>query len=241
MLRFKERPDVIFVYQLSPVTVAIPAILLKYRIKAKLVLYIQDLWPQSVVAANGSSSRLVFKILEKLTNWIYRSSDKILIQSRAFKDYIKSNVVTEDKIKYLPNSTEKYYQKIEKTEKYSAYFHDGINIVFAGNIGEAQSFDTIIDAAKIVAQQTTLVRWVIVGDGRKRADVEKRIKDENLEGFFVFAGSYPPEEMPYFFAHADALLVSLKKDFIFSLTIPSKIQSYLACEKTYNWLFRWRR
>lgn len=231
MLTFNEKPDIIFVYQLSPITVAIPAIILKWRIKAKLILYIQDLWPQSVVAVNGTSSKLIFKVLEKLTNWVYKSSDQILIQSRAFKEYIMQDNIQEDKIKYLPNSTEKFYKRMEKGGKYSDFFHDGINIVFAGNIGEAQSFDTIIDAAKIVAQQTNEVRWVIIGDGRKKSYVEERIKNEDLNHLFVFTGSYAPEEMSYFFAHADALLVSLKREFIFSLTIPSKIQSYLACEK----------
>jgi colanic acid biosynthesis glycosyl transferase WcaI len=108
---------------------------------------------------------------------------------------------------------------------------DGFRIMFAGNIGESQDFNTIVEAARIVKATDSLIKWVILGDGRKRQSLEEMIREFDLGNQIFLLGSYPVEQMPDFFACADCLLVSLKKDYIFSLTIPSKIQSYLACGK----------
>ena len=106
-----------------------------------------------------------------------------------------------------------------------------MNIVFAGNIGVAQSFNTIIEAVKILATKLENFKFIIIGEGRDRKRVEKKIADYSLNNHFEFLGSFPPEEMPVFFASADALLVTLKDTKIFSMTIPGKLQSYLASGK----------
>ncbi len=223
--------DVIFIYQLSPITMALPAIILKKKLRVPLVLYIQDLWPQSVVAGGGIKNKLIIGFLNKFTNWVYDSSDKILIQSQAFREFLILQKVKENKIEYLPNSTEVLYTKVEKNTDLNKYFGNGINLVFAGNIGEAQSFTTLIEAAERVKKSDNSIRWVIIGQGRKKVEFEKMVQDKNLSDVFRFIGSFSTEMMPSFFAHADALILSLKKEFIFSLTIPSKLQSYMACGK----------
>ena len=106
----------------------------------------------------------------------------------------------------------------------------GLNIIFAGNIGVAQSFDTIVEAVKIALNEVRNLNIIVLGDGRDKARILKKIKEEDLNNFY-FMGSFPPEDMPEYFASADALLVSLKKSKIFSFTIPGKLQSYLACGK----------
>ena len=108
---------------------------------------------------------------------------------------------------------------------------NGIKIMFAGNIGKAQSFDTIINSALFLKQKGFVINWIILGAGRQKKHVEKRINDLNLQDCFYFLGSYNSKEMPKFFTHADALLVTLKKNPIFAMTIPNKIQSYMACSK----------
>lgn len=107
----------------------------------------------------------------------------------------------------------------------------GFNLLFAGNIGEAQGFDTLLAAAVILKKRNIKVNWVILGDGRMKQYVEQKVEELGLNDSFYLLGAFPVTEMPMFFSCADALLVSLKKDFIFALTIPSKIQSYLACGK----------
>ena len=108
---------------------------------------------------------------------------------------------------------------------------EGFKIMFAGNIGEAQDFETIVETARIVAEIKPEIKWVILGDGRKKSYIEEKIKELNLQNQIFLLGSHPLNQMPAFYACADCLLVSLKQDYIFSLTIPSKIQSYLACGK----------
>lgn len=231
VLFVKSEFDKIFVYEPSPITVGIPAIVARIRFKAPIYFWSQDLWPESISAAGGVNNKFVLKCVDALTRFIYGHSKVILIQSRAFKSYILAQGVNPQKLIYYPNSTEPYYQVLNKEAAYIARFAKGFNIVFAGNIGEAQSFDTLLDAACLLKKQNIPVNWNVLGNGRMKEYVRNKIVELDLEANFFLLGSYPPTEMPFFFSCADALLVSLKKDKIFAMTIPAKIQSYLACGK----------
>jgi len=228
--KIKDPFDVIFVYQTSPVTVGIPAILAKKLFKTPIYFWVQDLWPESLTAAGGVNNKLVLGFFNSLTKWIYNQSKKVLIQSEGFREYILNQGIPNNKIIFYPNSTEDFYKPLQEVKEYQEFFqNEFFNIVFAGNIGEAQSFKTIIKAINNVKELP--VKVIVLGDGRYKETALSLIKEKGLESHFNFLGSFPPTEMPKFFSHADALLVSLKKDKIFSLTIPSKIQSYLACGK----------
>ncbi|MBS1528377.1 MAG: glycosyltransferase family 4 protein [Bacteroidetes bacterium] len=225
------KPDVIFVYEPSPITVGIPAVILKKRTRAKLVFWVQDLWPQVLVVSGGIKNKRVITAADKLTKWIYRHSNKILVQSNAFTDYLLSQGVTKEKVTYYPNSAEAFYRPVPKHPDYQKYFTSGQNIVFAGNIGESQAFDTLLAAARLVKAKNKSICWTIIGDGRMKDYVSGKVVEYGLQDTFKLIGAFPSTEMPYFFAYADALILSLKKDFIISLTIPSKLQSYMACGK----------
>ena len=232
LLFIKNKFDRIFVYEASPVTIGIPAIIAKYRFNAPIYFWVQDLWPESITAAGGVKNKYVINLVDKLTRFIYWHSKKILVQSRAFIPYILNQKVNKNKIIYLPNSTEKFYKKVNPNNKYKKIMpKDGPILMFAGNIGEAQGFNTIIKSASYLNDSGVKVNWVILGDGRQRELIEAKITDLGLQKNFFFLGSYPSEEMPYFFVHANAMLVTLKKNLIFSMTIPNKIQSYMACSK----------
>lgn len=230
-LFIKEKIDKIFVFQTSPITVGIPAIVAKWKSKAPIFFWVQDLWPASVSAAGGIKSKFILSVIEHMTKVIYKHSNKILVQSKAFIPYIMNQGVSEDKLVYYPNSTESYFVVLEPRTSYLAKLSEGFNVMFAGNIGEAQSFNTIIQAALIVKRARFNINWIILGEGRLRKQMQMKIRDLELENEFKFLGSFPTTEMPHFFACSDVLLASLKKSEIFSLTIPSKIQSYLACGK----------
>ena len=232
VLFIKNKFDRIFVYEASPVTIGIPAIIAKYRFNAPIYFWVQDLWPESITAAGGVKNKYVINLVDNLTRFIYGQSKKILVQSRAFIPYILNQKVNKNKIIYLPNSTEKFYKKVDPNNKYKKIMpKDGPILMFAGNIGEAQGFNTIIKSASYLNDSGVKVNWVILGDGRQRELIEGEITDLGLQKNFFFLGSYPSEEMPYFFVHANAMLVTLKKNLIFSMTIPNKIQSYMACSK----------
>jgi len=231
VFNIKEKIDSILVFEPSPITVGIPAIVAKYRFKAPYSFWVQDLWPASLTAAGGVKNKMILSIFDKLTRTIYKHSHRVLVQSRTFKDYIVQQKVPQNKIVYLPNTTEDYYFPTAPTLKYQNLMPDGFKIIFAGNIGEAQSLNTFVHAARILLDKGYPVNWIIIGDGRYKESLEKIVDDLDLKSYIHFFGKYAPTEMSDFFSHADALYVSLRKDYIFSLTIPSKVQSYLACGK----------
>ena len=222
--------DCIFVYQTSPVTVGIPAVFAKKIFKAPIYFWVQDLWPESLKAAGGIKNLYVLSFFNSLTKWLYKHSRKVLIQSNGFREYILNQGIPNDKIIFYPNPTESFYKPMKEVKEYQEFFqNEFFNIVFAGNIGEAQSFKTIIGAINNIKELP--VKVLVIGDGRYKETAIHLIKEKGLESHFNFIGSFSPTEMPKFFSQADALLVSLKKNKIFSLTIPAKIQSYLACGK----------
>jgi glycosyltransferase involved in cell wall biosynthesis len=133
----------------------------------------------------------------------------------------------ERKIRYFPSWAEEIYNHDAVQPAPEVPAREGsFNVVFTGNIGEAQDFPSLLDAAERL-KDNPAIRWLIVGDGRMSDWVTQEVKRRGLEKCFLLLGRFPLERMPSFYAHADALLVSLKADPVFSLTIPGKIQSYL--------------
>jgi glycosyltransferase involved in cell wall biosynthesis len=164
-----------------------------------------------------------------MTRWIYKNVDKILIQSEAFKSYIDKQVYDKNKIIYYPFYAEQFYKIEEPETSYIQKLPDGFKLLFAGNIGEGQSFPTLLEAAKKIKILGLPISWIIFGDGRMKEMVEKEIEEHDLGKQFILKGSLPASEMPKYFSCVDGLVVSLKKSEIFSITIPGKLQSYLAC------------
>lgn len=228
----RSKYDLIFVYQLSPVTMAIPAIILSRKNNIPMYMWVQDLWPDSINAAGQINNKYVLKALNNLTKWIYKKSELLLIQSEGFRQHILNQGVKNSKIVYFPNSTESLYKVMSPSKTIEKKMPDvEFSILFAGNIGEAQDFDNIIETARILKAKSNNIHFIILGNGRKKEFVTNKVKEYKLENTFHLLGSFPVEDMPHFFACADALLVALKDKKIFSLTIPSKVQSYLACGK----------
>jgi len=231
VLWMKKDFDSVLVYGISPVTVGIPAVIFKKLFKKPFFFWVQDLWPASLTAAAGIKNRLVIGVFERITRMIYNSSSTLLVQSKAFIPYILNQNIEESKIIYYPNSTENYYKELKPDEDLLKSLPHGKKIMFAGNIGESQSFETLLNAALLLKNEKIKVQWIILGEGRMKEVVNQRVKELNLKDVFHLLGAFPSTLMPKYFSCADALLVSLKKDKIFSYTIPSKIQSYLACGK----------
>ncbi len=225
----KSNFDKVFIFAPSPITVGIIGIVASRLYKAKSILWVHDLWPESIRIAGGIENELILNLIDKMTRFIYNHVDKILIQSEGFRSYINMQVEDKQKISYYPFYAEPFY-KIEKPEpKYLNELPLGFKILFAGNIGEGQSFPTLLGAAKILKKMNIPIYWIIFGEGRMKENVEREICEFDLNEFFILKGSLPAKEMPKYFSCVDGLIVSLKKSEIFSITIPSKLQSYLAC------------
>jgi glycosyltransferase involved in cell wall biosynthesis len=224
--------DKVFAINFSPITAVFPAILYKKLHKKQLYLWVQDLWPESVSAAGNINSSFVLKLLTKMVKYIYKNSDRVLLQSEAFIPSVEEKGVTKKQIEYIPNWAEDLYSDKSKIilNKYEAIIPKGFLVMFAGNIGESQDFESILKAA-VITKKYLDIKWVIVGDGRRKAWVENQIISLGLQQSFYMLGRFPMGEMPSFFVHADIMLLSLKNEVIFSLTIPSKVQSYMAFGK----------
>ena len=224
--------DLIFIYEPSPITVCLPALLLKKLKSAPIIFWMQDLWPESLSATGAISSNKILKMVDILVRFIYRGCDRILVQSRAFFEPIMRQGGDQNRILFFPNSAEELYQQVilEKDAHERALMPEGFCVTFAGNIGAAQDFGTILNAAERLKEHK-YIHWVIIGDGRMFLWVQRQVIERSLSKTVHLLGRYPAEAMPRFFALSDALLVTLKKKPIFALTIPSKVQSYLACAK----------
>ena len=229
ILKLKGDFDKIFIYAPSPITVGILGIVASRKFKCKSYLWVHDLWPESVRVAGDIKSSIVLGLVNQMTKLIYRFTDLLLVQSPEFKNYILNQGVEESKIIYYPYYAEDFYKVVEKDKSYLSQFPKGFNLLFAGNIGVAQSFDTIVNAFEKLKEYN--INLVILGDGRDKSRIQEQINKKGLSEKFHFLGSFPPEQMPYYFTCADGLLITLKKADIFSYTIPGKLQSYLACGK----------
>jgi glycosyltransferase involved in cell wall biosynthesis len=227
-----RRPfDIILVYEVSPITVGIPARMIKALSGARMFFWVQDLWPETLSGTGAVRSQCILRWVGKLTQWTYQGCDRILIQSQAFHESVIKYGAKRGQIRYFPNCAEDLFQPVtlpaEAPERHLV--PEGFRVMFAGNIGKVQDFETILAAAELTRPQPK-IQWVIVGDGRHRPWVEEQIRSRALTNVHLL-GRYPKERMPFFFSLADVMLVSLKHEPIFSITIPSKIQAYLACGK----------
>ncbi|MBU1645426.1 MAG: glycosyltransferase family 4 protein [Gammaproteobacteria bacterium] len=226
--RIRGAVDVIIVFEPSPITVGIPAVVAAHKFRAPILFWVLDLWPASLAAAGAVRSPAVLRGVGHLVRWIYRQCARVLVPSRAFITDVVSYGTPPQRVRYFPNWIESEYASDNAEHPVDVVLPSGFRVVFAGNIGAAQGFPEIIAAAERVAAQCAEVRWIIVGDGRMAEWAREEVARRGLADRVVFLGQLPSAKMPALFAEADALLVSLKSDPVFSLTIPGKVQSYLA-------------
>ena len=217
--------DVVLVCQLSPVTVGIPAALLKRLKGIPMVFWVLDLWPESLAAAGGLRSKWIYNGVDGLVKFIYRHCDRILCSSKGFFSSIQSRGVETSRISHFPN----WVEPIEGSAmSLPVKLPAGFRVLFAGNVGMSQDFETVLAAANLLRDVST-IQWIILGGGRQLAWVQAQVKARGLTHCFHLLGSYPPETMPAFFHEADALLVTLRRDPAFAHTVPGKVTSYMSC------------
>lgn len=226
--RLKDRPaDVIFVFEPSPVTVGLPAVLFGRIKRAPVVFWALDLWPETLAAIGVVRSPRVLGWIGHLVKFIYERCTLVLGQSSGFLGSIAKYCSDMEKIRYFPSWAEEVFSQPNLVPAREVPVREGVyNVLFAGNIGEAQDLPAVLAAAESLRHNAS-IRWLIVGDGRKSDWLRGEVERRGLLDSFLLLGRFPVERMPSFYAHADALLVSLKKDPVFSMTIPGKVQSYL--------------
>jgi glycosyltransferase involved in cell wall biosynthesis len=225
----KKKYDVIFVYAPSPIFQSIPASFLGWLKGVPVVLWVQDLWPQSAEATGYVKSVWVLKLLEKLVRFTYSHTDMLLVQSEGFIEPV-SKLALNIPIAYFPNSVEmEFYSPRSTHAPKIESLQSGFTVLFAGNLGSAQAIETIVAAAERLNVYPE-IKIVILGSGSKENWLAKRVVDKKLKNLYL-EGRFPVETMPILMRQASVLLVTLLNQPIFELTIPSKIQAYLAVGK----------
>ena len=214
--------DVVFCNQLSPIMMAYAAIAYKKKHKVPMIMYCLDLWPESLIAGGVKRKSLLYKYYHYISRKIYRRVDDILITSRMFSEYLQQEFgIEKENIKYLPQYAEGIFKTVPMKQT-----TDTFDFMFAGNIGAMQSVETIIKAASLLKNEP--VKFHIIGNG---TDLERLQKISGKEENVIFYGRRPLEEMPSFYEKADAMLITLKADPVLSMTLPGKVQSYMAVGK----------
>lgn len=222
-----KKYDVVIVHETSPIMVGIPAVIVKKMQRIKMHFWVLDLWPESLSAAGGIKNKHILAGFNRLTKWIYNNSDTILVSSKGFKQSISGKGPFADKTHYFPNWIDELGEA--QIEDPVPDLPNGFNVVFTGNIGDAQDFPNILKAAEIL-KDTKKIHFIIVGDGRKRQWAEEYVRANGLSNV-VFLGRYPVATMPQFYEQASALLLALKDTPIFALTAPAKLQAYMYAGK----------
>ncbi len=216
--------DVVFVNQLSPVMMAQAALTWAKRKGKRCVLYCLDLWPESLLAGGIRKDSLIYKVFRRVSRRIYQSADQILVTSRGFVPYFEETLgLTGKKLGYLPQYAEDMFGALpESTEPKNT-----VDFLFAGNVGSLQSVETIVEAARLL-QNESQIRIHIVGGGISLENCKKQAEGLNN---ITFHGRRDLGEMPSFYAMADVLLITMGKDPVLSATLPGKVQSYMAAGK----------
>ena len=220
--------DVIFTFEPSPVTVGIPAILLRRLKRAPLLFWVLDQWPETLAAVGAVKSPRILRWVGRLVSYIYDRCDVVLAQSKGMVPLIARYTRPLERVVYFPNWCEAMQDVRKAPPAPELPPKDGkFDVLFAGNIGESQHFGAILDAAESLREHDH-IRWLFVGDGRMASWVQSEISRRGLSSAVQMLGRFAPERMPSFYCRADALLVSLRPDPVFALTVPGKLQSYLA-------------
>ncbi|MDT2830943.1 glycosyltransferase family 4 protein [Vagococcus carniphilus] len=221
--------DEVFIYEVSPMTQAIPGIKYAKRKKIKSMIYVLDLWPENFIELSGIKNKQIASIITKMVKWIYSNVDRILISSPGFKERIKQLGDYAQKVTYWPQYAEDFYKPSKKDSSIIDLDINKINITFAGNIGYAQGLELLpLVAVELAKNKESKIHFNIIGNGRYKEDFIKEVLEKDLDSFFSFYSPVKAEEIPKIFKNTDVALVSLSKSPIFSLTIPAKVQSILA-------------
>lgn len=221
----KEKYDAVFVFEVSPVTVGLPAIAYKKKFGTPVFFNLQDLWPENVHEVLGIRFPPLTWLINQIVDRIYAGSDKILCTSNGFVSNLLDRGVEADKLVYWPQFC--MDPDLDGAVKPEIYREETFNIVFTGNIGDAQGLDLLIEAARELKGQG--ISWYLVGDGRARERLQKLTREYGVEDDVVFVGRVSEAEANCYVHFADCAYLSFRNNPLLNITLPAKMQTYLAC------------
>jgi len=222
----KRDYDVIYAFSTSPVLMSLPAALLRCFTSKKYMIYVLDIWPACLAAMNVGEDSLLYRFMKPVSRWVYKRADSLIYSSKRFQSYLKNvHHLEVDDEHYMPQFADDVFSQPLPEKEKDRYCH----LVFAGNIGKMQSVEVFVQAAALLRNEP--VRWHIIGDGSNYENCVNLAKSLDLGDRITFYGRKPLEEMPSYYAMADALLVSMRDDISVNDTLPGKVQGYMAAGK----------
>lgn len=231
----KLKPDGVFIFEVSPMTQAIPAVKMAKKRHIPCTIYVQDIWPENLEVVGGITNKFALKRIDKMVNKIYRGCTNILVTSPSFKKHLEARTSVHDasgnsKVIYWPQYAEEFYKPVKECEIPDDFPQDDhFKLIFTGNIGFAQGLDILPKVSKELKKLNRECDFVIVGDGRYMDKFKAEIKNAGLKDYFFFTGRKPATEIPKYLGAADAAFISFTDNELFNKTIPAKLQSYMAC------------
>ena len=229
------KADLVFSFEVSPMTQVMTGISFAKKLHVPHYLYVQDLWPENVITVTGIRNPLIIKPIDKMVDYIYKNSDEIFATSPSFVEAIcnRKVAVNREKVHYWPQYAEEFYKPIDKSiakEAAAAYGipnDDSFKIIFTGNVGTAQGIDILPQTAELLKNEN--IKFVIIGDGRYLEKLVSDIKSRQLEKMFIFVARQPAVKIPVLLSACDVAFISFADDELWKMTIPAKLQSYMAC------------
>lgn len=225
---FKSKYDAIIVFQNSPITQALPAIIIGSLQNVPVYTWVQDLWPNAILSGGSINNNIVLSVVDKFTNLVYDKSRMILVSSKLFAGAIALKGNYQSKLMYYPNWCDDFLIKdiVEIPD-----FPTGFIITLAGNLGVSQDLDSIVKLA-VELRDLRDVKIVLLGDGSKKEWVEKEIAKLDLHDKLYCLGRYPNAMMPSFYKRSNAMLLTLSSKFEdLKMVVPSRLQSYMSAAR----------
>lgn len=224
----KEKYDVVFSYQTSPITMFLPGLTYAKKNKVPSVLYTLDLWPESVKAMSIKEGTFLFNLLHKMSRKTYHGADKVLVSSPAFQDYLREVIGLPDhKMAYLPQYTDEVSvgdKGIASTLEVPA--GKVLEFTFAGNMGLVQDLETLVEAAAKIRERDFIIN--MVGSGSHEENIRELVAKRELGNHFVFHGRKLQKAMDEIYERTDVCILTLRNDDFIGKTIPGKLQTYMA-------------
>ena len=198
--------DIVFCYQLSPVTMLYPAAEYAKRHRVPLLCYCLDLWPESAQGILKTDRGPIYGYIKKISKKLYNTCDRIAVTSRPFIDYFKETIgIKENKLSYIPQHAPSDCLSLDLSAE-----DNGItDFMYAGNMGRGQTLEVIVKAVQLLKERNDFIIHM-VGDGSYRENLEALVRECGVEDKFIFYGNQKREDMPRFYKKADALLITLR-------------------------------
>lgn len=227
----KIKADYVFIFEVSPMTQALPGVWYAKKRKIPCYLYVQDLWPENIEIITGIKNKFIIGAIGKMVDYIYVRCTKIFTTSKSFVKAINQRGVTIAKIEYWPQYAEDFYMPLDKVNIPEIPNDEVFNIIFAGNIGNAQGLDILPKVASLLNERELerRIRFNVVGDGRYKNELIAMVNKNGIADMFNFIPKQPATRIPVFMAASDAAFLCLTDSPLFAMTIPAKLQSYMAC------------